>query len=278
MNTNPFEVFDYLYEDKITTKLIADSQILNKRVSTFLIRLPRIVLSEFNVHRVMSRSVSSSRAKRFSTLAKDASYVPELFPFNHKGMQTSKFDFSCHAEFAKLIWKSARFFAIAHGYLLDKMGYSKQYTNRLIEPFAYIDYLVTASEWDNFITLRDSYNAQFEIQVPTRQIKYILTTQKPTILKEGEWHLPFITQSETYYFIEDQLAISSARCARTSYSLQEKLSELKSDKSLHDKLWLDKHMSPFEHQVKFSEYIPKLSGNLSIGIQYRKVLENNLSI
>lgn len=267
-----FSKYDYLYNDEIITGIIEDSLIKDTRVTTFLIRLPRIILPEMNTHRVFSRNVSSSRAKRFSTLLKDATFNPVLWVKNHKGMQGNEIHGGIVAKLADIIWTSSKYSAIVHAWLLDKLNISKQYSNRIIEPYSYVDYLVTATDFDNFIKLRDDNAAQFEIQVVARQIKTLLQTNYPSVLEYGHWHLPFINSAERKLPIKNQVKLSVARCARTSYSNQDIIHNYEKDYNLHDRLISMGHMSPTEHQVKYT-YGDEHSGNLSAGTQYRKLIE-----
>lgn len=270
-----FSDFDYLYNNDITVKTVADSSILGKRVTTFLIRMPKFINAEMNTHRVFSRNVASSRANRFSQMVAECDYYPKLMIANHKGMQGKEILPDWKAAIAQAIWQVAKYSAIGYGYLLDKLGVSKQYTNRLIEPFSYINYLVTSTDWDNFLALRDNDNAQFEIQIIARQIKEQLFYSTPKVLKEGEWHLPFINDIDyATHTLKQLLAVSAAKCARTSYN-QISMHNYNIEYNLALKLQANKHMSPFEHQVRYDPFNP-LSGNFSIGTQYRKLLEQEL--
>lgn len=219
--------------------------------------------------------VHNSRANRFSQTVVECNYYPKLMIANHKGMQGKEILPDWKAAIAQAIWQVAKYSAIGYGYLLDKLDVSKQYTNRLIEPFSYINYLVTSTDWDNFLDLRDNDNAQFEIQVIARQIKEQLFYSTPKVLKEGEWHLPFINDLDyASHTLKQLLAVSAAKCARTSYN-QISMHNYNIEYNLALKLQANKHMSPFEHQVRYDPFTP-LSGNFSIGTQYRKLLEQDL--
>lgn len=270
-----FSDFDYLYNDDITVKTVCDSMIKDKRVTTFLIRMPKFINAEMNTHRVFSRNVASSRANRFSQTVAECGYYPKLMIANHKGMQGKEILPDWKAAIGQTIWQVAKYSAIGFGYLLDKLDVSKQYTNRLIEPFSYINYLVTSTDWDNFLELRDNDNAQFEIQIVARQIKEQLYYSVPKVLHEGEWHLPFINDHDyENHTIKQLLAVSAAKCARTSYN-QISMHDYNIEYNLALKLKANRHMSPFEHQVRYDSFSP-LSGNFSIGTQYRKLIEQNL--
>jgi thymidylate synthase ThyX len=61
-----FRQYDYLEsETKVTVICDSTSSLTGSRATTLLCRVPRFILPELNTHRVFSRNVASSRAKRF---------------------------------------------------------------------------------------------------------------------------------------------------------------------------------------------------------------------
>ena len=270
-----FHQYDYLEtETKVTVICDSTSSLTGSRATTLLCRVPRFILPELNTHRVFSRNVASSRAKRFSTLVKDTVFHPKLWIENHKGMQGSELLPTWKGWIADLLWSSSKWSAVVHGYLLDKLGVSKQFSNRTVEPYCYIDYLVSSTEWDNFLYQRDDNAAQFEIQVVARKIRQALEESKPTLLSSGQWHLPFITALEKEQFDTiTQIKLSVARCARTSYG--NNASKIENDIKLYNQLVLSKppHLSPTEHQLLVGNIEANLEGNTKGFIQYRKLLE-----
>lgn len=264
----------YALEHETQARVITDSYnpFTGYRATTLLVTFPRFILPEMNTHRKFSRNVASSRAKRFSEVAKRATFVPKLWIANHKGMQGSEVISPFKQFLAKLVWSSASTLAYWHGRALDKLNVSKQYSNRLLEPFIYIDYLVTSTEWDNFFNQRIDYAAQFEMQVTATRINQAIEASVPKILDEGIWHLPFVEeglQVNTF----DKIRISGANCARTSYSTEGN-GDLKKDCQLFAKLAESNppHLSPLEHQL-FCTKDAVSSGNIDGFIQLRKVLE-----
>lgn len=65
-------------------------------------------------------------------------------------------------------------------------------------------------------------------------------------LTTGEWHIPYHDKSLD---IITAIMVSTAKCARTSYTLigEEKQFSVEDDLKLYDKLLEEGHMSPFEH-------------------------------
>src|SRR5690606_13669752 len=116
------------------------------------------------------------------------------------------------------------------------VGTHKQIVNRLMEPFTYIDVLVTATDYANWFALRDHPDAQPEIQELARLMKAAYNESLPNPIHHGEWHLPYITNEDwdaAYRYckkgritrdeppykekLEIFRKISVARCARVSY-------------------------------------------------------------
>ena len=278
-----FHQYDYLEsETNVTVICDSTSSLTGSRATTLLCRVPRFILPELNTHRVFSRNVASSRAKRFNTLAKDTVFHPKLWIENHKGMQGSELLPTWKGWIADLLWSSSKWSAVVHGYLLDKLGVSKQYANRAIEPYCYIDYLVSSTEWDNFLYQRDDNAAQFEIQVVARKIKQALEKSKSVLLKQDEWHLPFITERDRNGLsVFKQIQVSVARCARTSYSTPKNSAGMKDiydkDIALYDTLVNSKppHLSPTEHQLLCDwPNVATSKSNIQGFTQFRKILES----
>jgi len=278
--TNIFEEWDSVYDKKIKTKVIADSYLDydDVRVTSLLLHIPRIILPEETRHRVYSFSIDSSRAR--STETKAASvwknpFVPQLPLAEHKGMQGYEFLDDETFKKCQTLWYLAMQDMVSYAEEMNSLGLSHQYTNRLLEPFMYIDVLVTGTTWDNYLTLRTAHDAQFEIQVSARQIQNLLKSSKPKQLNLGQFHLPFITeQDELNLSVYEQCLVSVARCARTSYiDPVNSNHSIKANISLAKKLMRDFHLSPFEHIVQNIHLENNLSGNLCGGAQLRKILE-----
>lgn len=272
---NVWEKYDIL-EENIHVTLIADSihHSNGKRATTALIRLPRFLLPQMNTYRVMSRNVASSRAKRFSVTANEVlnnPYKPYVWQANHSGMQTETRLPRWKEWIANKLWIGSSLTQLGWASSLNLLGVSKQYTNRLIEPYMYVDYLVTSTEWDNFFYQRDDYHAQLEIQIVARRLRMMLQNTTPTVLQVGEWHLPFDAGEK--FDIWDRIKISVARCARTSYINPIGYTPDK-DLTLFTKLiGSPPHLSPFEHQLVARG---TNGGNIKGFTQFRKIIESRL--
>ena len=144
----------------ISAKIVADSlNQFGERITTMKLIFPRIILAEFNTHRMFNRNSASSRAIPFKKMVKsvmETPFIPIAWQKEHKGMQGTEY-FTDTKDIQNNIetWITARDYVIkqAEG-LNDYYGVTKQLCNRLLEPFMYHTVLVTATEWENFFELR----------------------------------------------------------------------------------------------------------------------------
>ena len=76
-------------------EIIADSiNEAGERLTSMVIVCPRIVLAEFNTHRVFSRNSSSSRAIPFEKMVQmveEHPFIPIKWMKEHKGMQGTEY-------------------------------------------------------------------------------------------------------------------------------------------------------------------------------------------
>lgn len=247
--TSEFNIDDY----HIDAKVIADSINPNtgKRITTLAIKIPRIILSEHNTHRSLSRNFSSSRAIPAKKLRKEAwehPFVPIYWGANKSGMSADQQLTGFNLSMAKFSWKLAGKFAVMFHKMMEIVGVHKQTCNRIIEPWMSVVGTITSTEWDNFLCLRYDRNAQPEIIVLAKKIHDAIKASEPTVPENGI-HLPFIDEEERKTFPIDQLIkISVARCCRTSYAnCLGKKSQPEEDIKLYHRLLGNGHFSPFEH-------------------------------
>lgn len=155
---------------KINAKIVADSKNMGHRLTTFVVTFPRIILAEFNTHRMFSRNSASSRAIPFEKMVKSVEenpFIPIAWQKDHKGMQGTNY-FSDELDIAtlKLLWLKGRDAALNSAIGLSSMGATKQLCNRLLEPFMYHTVIVTSSEFENFFALRCPQYSLFYEQIP----------------------------------------------------------------------------------------------------------------
>lgn len=145
----------------ISAVVVGDSKhyLTGKRISTLIVTLPRIVLAEFNTHRVFSRNSGSSRAiphKRMVQSVKENLFIPLAFQKDHKGMQgTDYFKTGSFSDKFRIgIWWGASKLAILSSTVLHKFNVTKQVANRILEPFMWHTIVVTSTEWEGFFRQR----------------------------------------------------------------------------------------------------------------------------
>lgn len=285
----------------IEAKIVCDSIGPNGiRLTTFVLKYPRFIHSEFMTHRMFSRNASSSRAipfKKQIEMIKEDTAVPLEFRKNKSGMQAGDALDQEGQKLAAMDWYAARDAAILWAECLNSRGVHKQYVNRLLEPFSHISVVCTATEYSNFFALRHHSMAQPEIAELARQMWEIYKVNEPDKLKEGEWHLPFLSfeEKELHWIsvlndskvnvenVDERywlplIKMSVARCARVSYLNHEgKNPTFEEDMKLYDRLLGNQpiHASPAEHQARCSSKYDELWwGNFHGWVQYRKTLEN----
>lgn len=235
------------------------------------VTLPRLVLAEFNTHRMFSRNSASSRAipveKRIAMVEADP-FVPEAFGKNQKGMQASEDLMSEGDAAARATWMLAKIDAVKHAKALAALGVHKQLANRLIEPFTWQTILVTATEWENYFALRCSPEAQPEIRKPSEMMREAYAASIPRELKVGEWHLPLLQPDEfvlpddspewnepigfpcSLLSVEMAKRVSAGRCARVSYLTHDGRRDINADVELCIRLQSSGHLSPLEHVAR----------------------------
>jgi len=278
-------------------EIIADSiNEAGERLTSMVIVCPRIVLAEFNTHRVFSRNSSSSRAIPFEKMVQmveEHPFIPIKWMKEHKGMQgTEYFIDEVRINTLRYDWLEARDLAVQQAKKLNKEGLTKQLCNRLLEPYMWHTVLVTSTEWENFFALRNHPDAEIHIQKIAEIMLRAYNNSTPKLLQLGEWHIPFGDKIDELRLLDNivnptgvlgnnldeqdiqinlcKIKIATARCARVSYLNFEGKDDYFADIKLHDNLLSAGHMSPFEHCAMC--YPGGQSGNFKGFRQYRKMI------
>jgi hypothetical protein len=275
------------------------------RLVTIHAHYPRIIHAELMTHRVFSRNARSSRAVPVETMLREvqtAPFVPWHWGKNQRGMQASE---ECDAKVDAFInsplirstvsreeaWLNARDEALRSAQAFTEAGYHKQVANRLLEPFSYIDTLISSTEWNNFFFLRDHEAAEPHFHDLAAMIFDEMTWSRSKELNTGEWHLPYISPDEAGLPLDVQQKLSVARCARISYKPFDGDASIERELERYDLLVgsTPLHASPAEHQAT-PDYVirgfrgndqwedryenPELHGNFRGWVQYRKTLKD----
>lgn len=259
----------------ISAQVICDSiSPQERRITTFKLRYPKFIHSEFMTHRVISRNASSSRAIPVSKLieevqSEDLRAGPVYWGAEQKGMQSGGELTGEALSEVKELWAVAAQSAAFTAQQMHARGLHKSLVNRVLEPFSHINVVATATEWENFFGLRLHKDAQPEMRALALVMWQARQASTPRLCKRGDWHLPFVwkeggdeqvldsllppgnQQGLTPH--EQMLRMSVARCARVSYESFEtgKPSTVEEDLKLFDRLVGAQplHASPAEHQA-----------------------------
>ena len=292
-----------------TAVIIADSISPDGiRLTTFQLRYWRALHSELMTHRVFSRNAGSSRARPSKAIieqVRTAPWGPIHWGANQPGMQASAQLEEATIQRAKKMWLFGAERAAMTAEALLGINAHKQIVNRLLEPFTYIDVVLTATDFANWFALRDHPDAQPEIQELARLMKAEYETSLPKELSVGEWHLPYIedadweaaydlckinrlTRDEPSYKekLEIVRKISVARCARVSYKAFDGThSPIEKDIELFNQLLVSQplHASPAEHIASPDVLVDNaweqqhLHGNFYGWLQYRRMIPGGIS-
>ncbi len=257
------------------------------RLPTIHARYWRAIHSEVMTHRVFSRNARSSRAVPSVTLLEEDIFVPH-FMANKPGMQaTEELDPLVLQDFQEE-WRHLAEVTRAQVRSWQKRGMHKQWANRPLEWFGWIDVLITSTDWENFWQLRLDKGAQPEVRLLAEKVLEVMHRSYPTQLKPGQWHLPYITKDEEKHFeIADLLKLSTARCARLSYKPFDGQANIEAEFERYRKLVVSRpvHASPAEHQATPDRFFdrdrglprwehPELHGNFYGWKQHRKLIAN----
>lgn len=255
-------------------EIILDSinVVTGDRITTLRVVMPRIILAEVSTHRVvflddmlgaydadipspLTKNSASSRAvptRKMIDRVVNQPFIPK-FRYASKGMASGEPVDTETQFFAQKIVQNALAQMAWATEMLHQYGIEKGQANRYLEPFSYIEVLLTATEWNNFLMLRDHPAAQVEIQEVARAIRAAMDNSTPQPLCPGDWHLPYITPDENYdlSIMEwTQQKVSAARCARISYKSFDtgKPSTIEEDLTLFEKLAGSnpRHLAPLE--------------------------------
>lgn len=274
-------------------KIVADSiSPEGVRLTTFHLRYWRAIHSELMTHRDFSRNARSSRAVPSRILLTEPIFVPE-FGMNKPGMQSEvKADLETQSRWEKE-WQALADICRRQVERWQEEGMHKQWANRPLEWFGWIDVLVTSTHWDNFYALRISEYAQPEFDALARAMQQAMNDHEPTLLAPRQWHLPYITEREAQlHSIDLLLKLSTARCARLSYVPFDGNANEEAEIARYERLVVSRpvHASPAEHQATpdfpssgRDYYVdgrllrrgwrsPHLHGNFEGWVQHRKMI------
>lgn len=236
---------------------------------TYEMICPRIVLSELNTHRELSRNSASSRAipiTKMMKMVQENPYVPSHWPRNKKGMQGGDELSPQDQVAARAEWDIAKENALTSAESLLHLRVHKGLTNRLLEPFMWHTIILTSTlpGLMNFFHLRDHPAAHPDIQAPAAIMHQLWKDSTPKLVRAGHWHLPLVWDQDwdaAWGLLDVSMPpplttpelgilmakICSGRCARVSYLTHDGVRDINKDIELCNDLLGNGHMSPLEH-------------------------------
>lgn len=258
-----------------------------KPLVTLQLRYQRFIHAEFMTHRVFSRNAASSRAIPVAKMIEQVRTDPAMpihWGKNQPGMQANEQLTGDELFITKDTWRVAANAAADLAECMNKVGAHKQVANRILEPFQFMQVIVTATEWDNFFDLRDHPDAQPEIRALAIEMRRAISITMPVIRlrdrqHESAWHLPYVTQQERRQFEyqpEFLAKLSAARCARVSYLTHDgAVPDVAKDLDLYERLVGGRplHASPIEHQAYPLPLAAQRSNNFMGWRQHREIVE-----
>lgn len=247
------------------------------RFITYMVRFPKILLQELNTHRQLVRNCGSSRAipssKYIDNIYIDT-YIPD-FTKNKRGMVGDDLDERAKVD-AECVWLSSMDSAVKCVEDMIEIGVHKQDANRILEPFAYVDLVISGTEWANFFVLRMAEDAQPAFRDIAIKMHQARLKSTPNHLMPGEWHIPFDGFWDESMPLEWKLKIAIARCARVSYASHgNEAISVEKDLELYGHLVENGHKSPLEH---IAQAVPPCRNNpdLPNNVEFSRLLNPNL--
>lgn len=239
-------------------------------ITTMELVYPRFIHSEFMTHRMFSRNASSSRAIPVERLIKEATVIPIHWTKNEKGMVGKETFSEDDIERLKAQWGCARYSAKYNARNMSFIGVHKQVANRLLEPFSFIRVVCTATEWNNFFTLRMAPDAEPHMNDLAHAMYDSMYNSVPI---EALEHKPYCDNLPKDF--NEPWIVSGARCARVSYNKYTGVPSIVSeDTKLYKSLRDNGHMTPLEHYC-FAYNDKGFYANLRSWASHRYCIEHN---
>jgi len=254
-----------------SVKIIQDSiNTSGNRLTTFEIETYRYIWAEVLTHKMLGKNAQSSRAVPVASVLKvnqDNPVHPIVWGKNKGGMSATEVLTGAELQEAKDVWFDLAEMAFEGSKRLNELGLHKMWSNRPTEAYSRIKVVITGTEWDNFLWLRDDPDAaQPEIVELAQKIKYEFNRSSPMLLQANEAHVPYVERERLYfgltdrkgeisYFcngeeitLEDALKISASCCCQVSYRRMNDSYDKAME--IYGKLFSGPkpHLSPTEHQ------------------------------
>lgn len=252
-----------------------------QNVVTLVATYPRIIHSELMTHGLFVRNAASSRAVPITAMidrVRNQTFVPWHWKSNKRGMSGGEPLSEEAAAACRERWIADAEHACASAEFYAKQGLLKGLANRPLEPYSFIQTLVTTrlESLPHFLSLRHHPAAEDHFQDLAALIRERV---RSAVFRSAGDHLPYITDEEALaHSPRDAARVSAVRCRRVSY--------FRADTKTHP-AWADDyeqalameserpmHASPFEHQgLRAPEGAPPyFAGRLALPTEHNTLL------
>ena len=204
---------------QISATIIKDCIYKDERVLTFQVEVPKFLLSQINTHRMLVKNFESSRSRPTKQLIEQPPYIPQRVGVNRAGMSAGEYLLGDDLLNFQHDWLKLRnMIADEVLNICEKHSVHKEIANRALESFMMVRGVLTAnlSTWKHIIKLRKDGAAQPEFQELATLIEKHIESSNPTVLKHGDFYLPFVNIDD-YDDIETALKVSASVIAQTSF-------------------------------------------------------------
>lgn len=239
----------------LSATVIADSITpIGCRVTTFELVCPKQMVAQFNTHGMVRRDSASSRAIPTLRIMGQVQHNPYLpaWKYRQRGMQPAGLMSPEDALKATRIERNMRAAMLYYVGQLEAINAAKEDINRYLEAWMWTTIVTTATEWDNYLNLRDhsdaqDAHAQLAHQMRVARDNSVPILRDPYAQDHSCWHLPYISDEERETLPAEVLPpVSASRCAAVSYFRQGSSGDLERELQRARGLVADKHWSPLE--------------------------------
>lgn len=301
MSDKLLEKYPWFTEGNSKACVVADSTNPkgNSRLISLVLKYPVIIDQEVLTHRMFARNSESKRAISFKKIKDRLGtdyFIKPIFGKEKRDMQDDgPLDEETQAKVQEL-YNDYLNTTLRFCEQLNELDVHHQMVNRYISPFITTCRIMTGTyeQWAYFINLRDHVDAEPHIQELAKAIQNAISN---SVSQHSMVHLPFndtyitcdirggleslvrkIAEQKNVKGYKELFYDSVARAARISYLNYENTYTYEKNKEfVEDRLWANKHCSPFEHVALSRQFynewdnLPSVYG--SSWFSYRTLLE-----
>ena len=279
--------------NKIKAEIVTHSKrrSTGEEIITYKLTFPRIILSEVNTYKMMEKNTSSSRAIPFEKMVEVVEkepFIPLYWMLEHKGMQGTKYlTDPKHIEEKNKNWLEARDKAVdcarilkqdiiektnTEGldyYHIPNTSLSKNYSNRLLEPFMWTTQLITGTR-ESFEHLFEQRCPIYELEVCPDSVVYARSK------KEFIEHYDCFEDKDDLWWLQHNKGQAEIHFMDLAEKMYDALNE-----SIPDELFENEWHIPFKEEILFKDSnisfkdLIKISVCLTAKVSYTKIGDEN---